>query len=196
MCRVTMSDMSRANPKLLDVSAAILAACPGRTLGITALNKALFYLDLLALRDFGRTMTGATYVALENGPVVEDYKTSLVEALEDAGLAVQLDDVGTGKPLALRGTVPGLSEAEARLVEEVARAVSRRTAGYLSAFSHDNTGWSIAHETGRTRGLQADPIDMLVALQQLGGDPWLDEPLTPDEERAFEAAECGAHEPW
>ena len=44
---------------------------------------------------------------------------------------------------------------------------------------------------------KTDRLTALLACQESAEpDPWLDEPLTPDEECAFEAAKRGAHEPW
>src|SRR4051812_10790778 len=76
--------------KLMETAMAVLQATPERQLKIVVLNKALFYLDLLALRDLGETVTGQEYVALPQGPVLDNYRTTLVNALTASGYAEQL----------------------------------------------------------------------------------------------------------
>lgn len=58
---------------------------------ITNLNKALFYFDLVCLRDEGAAYTGSTFVALEHGPVVDRYRSVLVEGLAKTG-RVEVDE--------------------------------------------------------------------------------------------------------
>src|SRR5438045_86074 len=87
--------------KLMEASMALLQGAPDSQLNIVVLNKGLFYLDLIALRDLGRTITGERYVALPQGPVVENYVHKIVRALESAGLAEQLE-MGRRKPLRVK----------------------------------------------------------------------------------------------
>jgi hypothetical protein len=61
-------------------AAACVLELAGRTLPITVLNRALFYLEADALLEKGEALTGAKYVALHHGPVVESYATELVNA--------------------------------------------------------------------------------------------------------------------
>lgn len=182
--------MVTARNKLLEAAMALLQASPGQQLNIVVLNKALFYLDLHALRDLGRTVTDQEYVALPQGPVVDSYKEVLVKPLVEANLAEQLQ-VSAGryssKPIRVKHPVTTFVYLDER-EQDLARHVS---AGFLnsfisaavSAFSHDNPGWKIAfskHEEGRPYA----KIDMLLALQQLDGDDaaaaWLNEPLDAD----------------
>lgn len=53
--------------------------------GILALNKLVFLIDYEHYRKHVRTVTGARYVALQNGPVLDDYR-DFVEAMRVAGL--------------------------------------------------------------------------------------------------------------
>lgn len=80
----------KAEARLTEAVAAVLSGTPQRKLKIVVLNKALFYLDLYALRDLGHTVTGAQFVAFENGPVVEGYRRRVVGACERRGIAKQL----------------------------------------------------------------------------------------------------------
>lgn len=177
---------SEQRQRLLEAAVAVLQAVPGRKLNAVVLNKALFYLDLIALRDLGHPITGSAYVALQNGPVVAKYKKRLIQALKDEGLAEQLD-AGPAKPIRLKTapeTFAFVGDRERELVAEIAQGVGRFTSTRASDFSHDNPGWQMAQETGKMRGHPA-PIDMFIAMQQvLDDDPWLSEKLD-DETRAI-----------
>lgn len=52
------------DPERIGTAARALIAGAGGAMQITNLNKALFYFDLVCLRDEGATYTGANYVAL------------------------------------------------------------------------------------------------------------------------------------
>lgn len=184
--------MATARSKLLEAAMALLQAAPRQQLNVVVLNKALFYLDLHALRDFGTTVTEQEYVALDQGPVVDSYREILVKPLVEGGLAEQLQASAGGyrwKPLRVKNplkTFVCLDERE----QELARYISASflssnsfISAAVSAFSHNNPGWRTAfskHEDGRPYV----KIDMLLALQQLDSDDddaaWLNEPLDAD----------------
>ncbi len=152
---------------------AVLDGCPARSMNITNLNKALFYLDLFELRDAGKTATEATYIALAQGPVVAKYDKRLVKPLVDAGLVVQ-DQRGDAKPLVAKAELDRfefLDERVRKLAANIGRAVASRTAAFISERSHENPGWKVAFADGVPR-----PIDLHLALQEMVDvDPWLEE---------------------
>jgi hypothetical protein len=169
--------------RLLDAAVAILEVAPANRLNITLLNKALFYLDLVALRDFGDTITGNVFVALEHGPAVAHYQKRLVKKLEKAGLAKQIDE-DESKPVVLcKGAKSAsLNDEEKALIERVTENVVRHigSSKKSSDYSHENLGWQIAYAAGQKKGLAAKPIDLNVALQQITEpDPWVDAPFEP-----------------
>jgi hypothetical protein len=180
--------MGNRTNKLMEASMALLQAAPDGQLNIVVLNKGLFYLDLIALRDVGRTVTGERYVALPQGPVVEGYGTKIVKALEAAGLAEQLVD-GRARPVRITKRLPSfkcLTDTEVQLAGEVAKAVSPFTSRLLSDYSHHNSGWLLARR-GAIEGLPAPEINMRVALQQIAwadDDDWME--AEPDEALAAE----------
>lgn len=191
-------------PKSERLKQAVMAAlqAAGGAMQIVNLNKALFYVDLVALRDFGTTITGQAYLALENGPVVMNYDRRIVETLVNAGWAVQEQDPsGYGKPL--RVTAPmdeftALSDDELKLVRSVAKYVVKQTAKSLSDLSHNNPGWRLAY---RGKGAKAEAINMRIALQQLDDNDaddnaWLRAPLSDDEKTAVAAAATEDGVPW
>lgn len=154
-------------------------------MNITNLNKALFYLDLAALRDHGSTVTGNPYIALALGPVVAKYKQRLVDELERAGLAVQ-EEEGKARPVRLLQELDEYEYLTPELLEmaaRIARWAAAHEARHVSAESHFNIGWHLANEKRRETG-RPHAIDMLVALDQVvDGDPWLYQDLT-DGDRA------------
>jgi hypothetical protein len=181
--------MATARNKLLEAAMALLQAAPRQQLNVVVLNKALFYLDLHALRDFGTTVTDQEYVALDQGPVVDHYKEILVKPLVEGGLAEQLQTSAGGyswKPLRVKKplrTFVCLDEREQELARQISASFLNSNSfisAAVSAFSHHNPGWRTAfskHEDGRPYV----KIDMLLALQQLDSDEddavWLNEPL-------------------
>ncbi len=152
---------------------AILQATSHGRLGITVLNKALFYADLRALRDLGHALTDSGFIALPQGPVVNHYERALVRDLDRLRLAEQLPD-GLLKPLVVREQIRDfklLSPEEVGIAQLVGRVIQARSAAWVSDYSHENLAWQHAF-----RGGVGSPIDMGIAMQQiLDDDPWLDE---------------------
>jgi hypothetical protein len=169
--------------KLTEAAMAVLQASPERKLNITVFNKALFYLDLYALRDLGDVVTGMDYVALPQGPVLDSYSAGLVRPLTNAGLAEQLDE-GKAKPIRALRTVTQfayLSASELSLAEMIGGSFSSFTSKAVSDHSHNNPGWKLAFR-GYVEGRPAHKINMMLALQQLDEPDdddiaWLDAPL-------------------
>lgn len=185
-----MSDLRRE--RLVEAAARLLEAAGG-SLHITSLNKALFYLDLFALRDLGRTVTETTYLALPAGPVAAKYESRLVRALEDAGLAQQdeAEDSGAKPVCLLASPETKLVAGEALLLSKrIGAWASRKTAASLSELSHRNSGWQMAWDRGLGAKKPAQPINLSIAMQQvLDADPWLDESPDADAAAAFADAD-------
>jgi uncharacterized phage-associated protein len=179
------------NRKTVEAAAAILSGAGG-TLPITSLNKAMFYADLCALLEHGETITGTTYLALKAGPVVAKYDSRVVGALERAGLAQQDEsEDGFTKPVSLvaEPTMTLLTETEIQIARRIAEWASRKSPKQLSDFSHENLGWMLAWDAGLGSKNPAKPIDMLIAMQQLGeADDWLDAEPSSEERQAIESA--------
>lgn len=171
----------------LHLASRALIAGGGGALQITNLNKALFYFDLVCLRDEGETYTGAQFVALERGPVVNLYKTVLVEALAKSS-HVQVEEIRVMQhsSVTLRnvGVVPDLgSERRNRLARRVGGYLGGRLAVEVSEYSHENLGWRAAYRAG-----SGTVIQPFVAMQQLvEADDWLDRDLEAEEIRLLAA---------
>lgn len=195
-------DKNEKRRRLLEAAVAILRETPDGCLQITNLNKALFYLDLVALRDLGERITKTAFVALKQGPVVARYQRRVVGDLESAGWARQNDALGhdDARPVALCNAgrdleFEYLGEAERRLARAVAIHFSKTSAKAASDYSHRNLGWKTAFEQRHGKG--AVPIDMHLALQQVAeDDPWLDEPADAEFDQAVRDAEHLGVRPW
>jgi uncharacterized phage-associated protein len=173
--------------RVVEAAMAILQATPGKRLGITVLNKALFYAELCTLRDTGQPLTGFDFLALPQGPVLAHYERALVRALEKNGLAEQAAD-GWEKPVLVRRAMEKfdhLTAEERGIAELVARKIHDKSATWVSEYSHENLAWQHAFRIGvGTR------IDMDVALQQVvEDDPWMDEDVDAVVEESFKVAE-------
>ncbi|HNN97716.1 type II toxin-antitoxin system antitoxin SocA domain-containing protein [Haliangium sp. UPWRP_2] len=177
---------SEKKERLIEAAVALLDAAPNKRLKTTNLNKALFYLDLIALRDYGETITRSNYCAFENGPVVAFYKEALIDELAARNLAKQ-DEDGMSKPIVLQQGIKSfryIDDDQRESAATIARHIGALDARTASDLSHKNPGWREA----RTRGERAS-IDMTLAMQQvIDQDPWLDQPLTADEKEALSSS--------
>ena len=167
--------------KLREAVAEILSSVEGRTLNIVVLNKALFYLDLIALRDFGKTVTDNTYIALKLGPVIAKYDKRIIEDLAKIGVIKQTEEENGAKPITLlkKTNSDHLTQAEIDLAHNIGKSFAENiTSSEASFFSHDNEGWKLAFAIGLGAGKPAHFIDMGIALQQvIDDDPWMNEPV-------------------
>ena len=187
---------------LLEAAAVLLEGAEGSLL-TTSLNKALFYLDLLALRETGKTVTGETYVALKAGPVIESYRARLISELERNNIAMQDDDNPSYMPVVLLHPVKPkhLDDAVLKIAKDVGRWAKSKQAIELSNFSHENMAWQIAWNGGAGQGTK---IDLRIAMQQLmdgdpwmsKSDPWMSESMTSEEKAAFDDADDDKAEAW
>jgi hypothetical protein len=172
---------------VIEAAMAILQATSKMRLGITVLNKALFYADLVALRDLGHSLTNSGYIALPQGPVLNHYERALIRDLDRQRLAEQIQE-GWPKPVIVRQPITRfgrLTPEEVAIAQLVARKIEAKSATWVSEYSHENPGWQLAFRDKIGSG-----IDMVLAMQQVvDDDPWMD--ATPDESvrEAFAEAE-------
>jgi hypothetical protein len=179
---------------MIEAAVALLQATPDGRLNTVNLNKALFYLDLVALRDLGETVSRCPFVALPQGPVVADYDRKLIRRMVREGLVDQVAD-GPAKPVTLKQNVEvhTLTPAQLALVPKIAEWAAKETSANVSDLSHKNVGWQLAYADGLQAGKPAATIDMLIAMQQIADvDPWLEEPLD-DDTMALIATAASAH---
>ena len=177
--------MKNQNNQRLLYAAKLLLSYAGGEMQRTNLIKSLFYLDLFWLRDTGRTFTGALYVALPQGPVVEDYQERLIRPLladkDVAEEAIRWAPKAVTMLMHLRADPPVPDDEHLELIaRRVASFVSGKRAVDISEISHQNVAWQTAIRKG-----SGTPINMVLALDQVAADdPWLDQPPT-EQERAM-----------
>jgi hypothetical protein len=121
----------------------VCARCdnPGK-LGATKLNKVLWYSDVFAFAQEGRSISGAVYVKRQFGPVPKDILNSIAR-LEAAGCLVERKVMNHGYPqkqfIALKpADISALTSTQISLVDTVLEAIcSGHTATSISNLSHD-----------------------------------------------------------
>ncbi len=191
-------DVYEKSERLIEAASAVLNAAPSHRLNAVVLNKTLFYLDLAALRDRAETITGNTFIGIQQGPVVAKYPQRLIGQLESRGIAKQISEWDGSRPIFLEASPQHFqfldSEAMA-LVSVVTSFFADSTSRWASDYSHENPGWQLAWNEYRRTGRPC-AINMRVALQQIiEDDPWMDLPLLNDDE-ILAAADAGVGVDW
>ncbi len=143
----------------------ILSECSAPP-GLTVLLKLMFRADSEHYRHHLRPITGLTYIALERGPVPDDYR-DLMRALEARGY-VELDPVELGAGLKRKERFRACRAFDATAFEsselEVLRRVvadhGHKTGAALSAEAHDETPWKAVWRDGEG---ETSPIPFALA---------------------------------
>lgn len=159
---------------------------------ITNLNKALFYFDLVCLRDRGETYTKTPFVALPYGPVVQNYKAELLEKLVADGRVRSVEEDGgwyVSKRLELADDEHHTfgDDYLDRKAGEVAKALGTDRATEVSRLSHENLAWKVAIKAG-----SGTPMDMRLALHQvLDDDEWMSRDPDPTHRAQYDDLDDG-----
>lgn len=139
--------------------------------GVTKLNKLLFFIDFLAYLGFGKPVSGASYVARPEGPMLESFY-DLREEMEASGDLVISKREHFGyeqhKPIAVTSADGSkFSGEEMKLFSKVISTHRNMNASRISALSHGFLGWQavdfeeeIPYETA------------LVSTEDLTQDQW------------------------
>src|SRR5262249_6094520 len=119
-------------------------------LGVTKLNKALWFSDTIAYRVTGRSITNTPYVKRQFGPVPRRILPVLDELRAEGKIVIrerQRFGYAQREFIALQpATAAAFSEQECEIIDEViAWVCNRDTAGSISELSHD-TIWEAAEE--------------------------------------------------
>lgn len=126
--------------------------------GATKLNKVLFFADFESYARFGKSITGADYISLPNGPVPRrliPIRKQMVQDHEIAIRRVSFYDKEQHRVIPLRDS--NLDIFAARDIAMVDAVVDRywgKTAREMSDLSHDRV-WRIAGTTGSAIPLEA-----------------------------------------
>jgi len=191
-------DTREKSDRLIEAASAVLSAAPSHRLNAVVLNKTLFYLDLASLRDRAAMITGNSYIALQQGPVVAKYPQRLIDQLVSRGIAKQISEWDGSKPILLE-SIPQhfkfLDSDAMALAATVTSFFADATSRQASDYSHENPGWQLAwNEYLNTKRITA--INLRIAMQQIiEDDPWMDGPLLNDDE-ILAAADAGVGADW
>lgn len=111
----------------------------------TALNKLMFYADFGHFKNYGFSISGATYKAIQNGPVPENYG-ALYNQIVNAEYAkvkeFAFENYGGEKFFA--SEIKGLdqfSEIELETLKKVSHRFKNLTTKAIVELSHDEPGW-------------------------------------------------------
>ena len=135
------------NKKLANTVLYLLERCGSQRPGKQALLKMLWYADYWHYREHLSVVTDAKYLAMPNGPVIENY-LAVFEAMEKAGfLELELVPV-YGKPRPKEEyhpkveSDPGLfAESELAILEKVIAECAGRSGTELSRRTHREGPW-------------------------------------------------------
>src|SRR5262245_43662639 len=114
---------------------------------LTSLLKMLWYADYWHYRKHLQPITGAQYVALERGPVPDDYK-QILDRLASEDLIERREVQVFGKPHPKQEFVPraepdeaSFKETELHILEEVIRHCAGKSGTDLSNETHRDGPW-------------------------------------------------------
>ena len=113
----------------------------------TKLNKLMFYIDFLAYRELGYSITGAVYVKLPYGPVPDGFQTAL-ELMEENGsinIAEIYPQEGDAATYIIHSSKPvhniNLGEEEKKIIASVITRLGTKKASELSKISHEELAY-------------------------------------------------------
>ena len=127
----------------------IIANSEPSRLGAIRLNKILFFVDSLAYRSDGQTVTGETYIKRQHGPVPQHILSILGELEEEKAIVIRNRDrfgntIREFMPIADAST-EALSDREVSFVESVRSHIcEEHTANSISQITHDQV-WAAAN---------------------------------------------------
>lgn len=116
----------------------------GRTF-TTRLNKYLFYADFLYYKQTGTSMSGYTYIAIENGPVPDDYKR-LFGLLWERGFIENKEVVLGGNPVERFEPVKEFdksyfSHSEIKILNLILKKFEYLKTDQIIEYSHNEKAW-------------------------------------------------------
>lgn len=181
---MTATTMSATNAKLANTVLYLLERCAPERPGFQALLKMIFYADYWHYRAHLRVITGAEYVAMPNGPVIDDYRT-VFGGLEAAGIVRKTEVPVFNKPKPKEEYEPLVESDEAQftdseiaiLHEVIAKCagvsgseLSRRThldGPWLLVWNEQKPNQPIHHMTFRWLDNLPDEDDCALALKSI-----------------------------
>ena len=139
----------------------IIASVPGEQLGMTKLNKILWFSDREAFLKLGQTISGDTYIRRPKGPVSASLDEALKE-LKAENCISMTEREGEPKHIfrSLKASETGVLEPkEIALLDDQVNRIRPLTADEASELSHDYT-WRMYEDD--------EEIDMVAVLARPG----------------------------
>ena len=119
-----------------------------RNLGETKLWKLVYFIDVTALRETGRTITGSDFIRYDHGPVPSRGEKSLKQLSRDGRIAIVQERFPSFRINRVVVSDPPeekiFSAAELDLIGRICRAYGDKSAAYLSELSHREPAWHYA----------------------------------------------------
>ena len=115
---------------------------------VTKMNKLLFYADFLSYRRKGYGMTGLCYVAMQFGPVPENWG-KIYDSISGVGMNEYIfPDMSSGIELDSEAEpdMTVFDDIEISVLKEVSDRFKNVKAGEISKISHQESGWIENHK--------------------------------------------------
>ncbi len=124
----------------------ILFYCIGEGVLKTKLNKLLFYADFLHFKEYSASITGARYVHLTYGPILDNYEFYLATMIhEDSSLIIEEKEFGSylGEILVSKVSpdLRGFKSSEMKVLAYIKEYFDGYTASDISLKSHQEKGY-------------------------------------------------------
>lgn len=115
----------------------------------TMMNKLLFYTDFVNYRDYGRGMSGLSYMAIKYGPVPVGYNRAYsIPDIRQRIIYYESGKYGQVIESDLSPDMNTFTEEELSTLENVANRFSKTNAGEISDISHEEEAWKKYVDTG------------------------------------------------
>lgn len=135
-------------------------------LGAVKLNKLLYYADFTAYKTLGKSISGAEYQHLPEGPAPRRVLPAIEALKEDEAIVYEYRPTIMGEPLhkiiPKRKYHPLFSKAERDIINTIIKKYWQMTGTELSKLSHKEFGWRLTRDREtihyRTAWLSSAPL--------------------------------------
>lgn len=149
--RGVVTDNATSDKRMAEAILYIASKCKGDSLfGATKLNKTLFFADFFSFIRYGKPVTGAEYMKLENGPVPRRLLPVNNALVKNKRAKLLVRPLGYGRvqkrlvPLS-DPNLDDFSGQETAILDEVIEWLKHASAQDVSSISHDRA-WRLAKD--------------------------------------------------
>jgi uncharacterized phage-associated protein/DNA-binding transcriptional regulator YiaG len=112
---------------------------------VTGMNKLLFYVDFRHYQQYGRSITGISYKAIEWGPVPRNYGAMYNFLVDEQYIAIEEREVGEmlvwKDKIKLTIESSPLEEEEINTIEKVVKKMKGKNTRQIVDMSHEESAW-------------------------------------------------------